>query len=667
MKMRLKTLLNIALLISIIVPAAAAVLLGVTSIRTQYMRAAESRVSAIGNAQSGGLEVLLAECKTTLISLKRMDEVAQTASGNYNEVRDVITPLFEGFKSSSPHMLNIIVTDYNGIICKDSAGVKTLGALFTDFEYAQLLSRSDTSLSHITADNEAYGGQHTFYVLGRIDNDDALVGYICIVYSVDIFTEYLKESDFLDYGNLFITDRRGTALGLEGNYVTRASEISSAPLRNIVENVFSNQRSLGDRNELIVSNHYVGSYGQIGSGSGHWFWFGTFPADKVDSITPPIVVLLCMLGISTGVCLIFMLRIIRKVTVPLNEMITKIRRVNEGDMDERFDTTNTSEYGYIAEAFNEMMNEVLVGGEMHRAISELSDNILFEWDYKKGSMYVSDNFLATFDIDPTQATLMNGHFIESLMEKDDCERFKVDLNKLFRSKGALNGEYQVKTKLGHMIWFSVRAHCVLDRSDELLRIIGVITNINTEKMLSLKLSEKASFDFLSGLYNRNTFMRQIQSEIDRNINSRVGLIFIDVDDFKFINDTYGHDTGDEIIKCVADIIKGELGDNGFAGRFGGDEFVMCVTEENTLNNIGEGLSRNVLALFDKGYYSEKHDITLKIKASLGIAISPEHGRDNESLLAAADEAMYFVKKNGKCNYQIFDPKKSVLTEMTHSI
>jgi diguanylate cyclase (GGDEF)-like protein len=94
---------------------------------------------------------------------------------------------------------------------------------------------------------------------------------------------------------------------------------------------------------------------------------------------------------------------------------------------------------------------------------------------------------------------------------------------------------------------------------------------------------------------------------------------------------------------------------------------MCVTEENTLNNIGEGLARNVLDLFDKGYHSEKHNITLKIKASLGIAISPEHGRDNENLLAAADEAMYFVKKNGKCNYHIYNPENSVLTELMHSI
>jgi diguanylate cyclase (GGDEF)-like protein/PAS domain S-box-containing protein len=661
MKIGLKTLLNLALLASILLPASIIVLMGVSATNLQYTRATANEVSVVSYGQSSGLEVILAHCKSNLWSLKRMEEIEQTASGNYNDVRDTVSELFSVFKSADKHLLNIIITDYNGVIRIDSFG--NAGMLFPDIEYARRLSRNETFLSDITINDENYNGAHTFYVLGRVDTYDGLAGFVCVVYSVDVFTNYLRNCGFFEYGDLFVTDRKGSALGLAGNYVTRLNEIESAPLRDIVGNAIGLQRNLGARSEAINSNAYVGSYGQVGSGSGHWFWFGTYPTDQIITFPLPIIVLVFMVGVSVIVCLLFMFAIIRKVTVPLNEMLIKIRRVNEGDMHERFDEAATGEYAYIAEAFNEMMNEVLMGGEMHRAISELSDNILFEWDYKRESLYVSDNFLAMFDIDPARATLMNGRFIDFLMEKDDTERFKMDMNKLFRSKGVLNGEYQVTTKLGSVIWISVRAHCVLDRQDELLRIIGVITNINTEKLLSLKLSEKASYDFLSGLYNRNTFMRQLQSEIERSINSRVGLIFIDVDDFKMINDTYGHDTGDEIIKCVADIIKDALGNEGFAGRFGGDEFVMCVTGENMLNQIGEGLSRTVLDHFDRGYRSEKHDITLKIKASLGIAIAPEHGRDNEALLAAADEAMYFVKKNGKCNYHIFDPKESVLTEL----
>lgn len=188
--------------------------------------------------------------------------------------------------------------------------------------------------------------------------------------------------------------------------------------------------------------------------------------------------------------------------------------------------------------------------------------MLFEWDFHKERMYASKNMLAKFDIDTDSATLSNGKFIDSLMSQDDSEKYKRDMNGLLKNKSGYSAEYQLKTKSGAVIWVSLRAVCISDRLGEPLRVIGVMTDIDNEKKLELQLSERASYDFLSQLYNRNTFIRNLTSEIERRGTKRVAVSFIDVDDFKFINDRYGHTIGDEVIRFVADTIRTKVDDQG---------------------------------------------------------------------------------------------------------
>jgi len=669
MKIGLKPLLSLVLMLTIIIPAGAIILTGISASRAQATQAIAGEVTSLSYAQSVGLDVLLDECVTSLHTLAQFEEIKQTAGENYSSVKeDTDLLLAAAMKAGAPYLLNIIVIDINGFVSIDSFG--NFASPFHAFEVAGDLARGETYISDIVMTDQTYGGENTFFVLTRVGSDESVYGYICMVYSIEMFTEYLSKGGLLgEYGSMFVTDRKGTSLGVDGVPITRANEIEPKNLGEIVTGVATSTREVAATQQLN-SNSHVGAYGSLSGNISNlknsWYWLSAYPKAEIDVVPLPVLVMITVVAAVSLMFIVIGSVVIRKVTLPPQEIFKKMRRINEGEMDERLDVKGTNEYAYISEMFNDMLDEVLISGEMHRAISELSDNMLFEWDFKKEQLFVSDNFKNMFELELEKATLLNGRFIDSLMEKEDIERYKVDINKLLRSLDSMQGEYQVTTKTGSVIWISVRSHCVLDRLGELLRIVGVITNINSEKLLSLQLSERASYDFLSGLYNRNTFMRELQSEITRSASSRVGVIFIDVDDFKFINDKYGHNTGDEIIKCVANIIKDKLGSAGFAGRFGGDEFVMCVVEEETLNNIDK-LATAVLELFDRGYYSKEFNVTLKIKASLGIAIAPEHGRDNETILAAADEAMYFVKKNGKCNFHIYDPEDSVLTELMHSI
>ena len=335
----------------------------------------------------------------------------------------------------------------------------------------------------------------------------------------------------------------------------------------------------------------------------------------------------------------------------------------EGATDIRFKVTNRkSELGEIQTSFNDLLDEVFLSEERHRTIAELSDNMLFEWDFHKERMYCSPNMLAKFDIKTEDSTLSNGKFIDSLMNSEDAEKYKRDINQLLKNKNGYSAEYQLKTKSGAVIWVSLRAVCITDRLGEPLRVIGVMTDIDNEKKLELQLSERASYDFLSQLYNRNTFIRNLTAEIDRRGTKRVAALFIDVDDFKFINDRYGHTIGDEVIRFVADTIRKKVDDRGgFAGRFGGDEFVLCFTNQEDIENI-ENISMDIINELYQGYDTPDGGMHIDVKASIGVAFCPEHTEDVNELLSFADTAMYFVKKNGKTNYHIYIPEDSATDE-----
>ena len=349
----------------------------------------------------------------------------------------------------------------------------------------------------------------------------------------------------------------------------------------------------------------------------------------------------------------------------MNGMLKTMTEISEaeGSTDIRFKVTNRrSELGEIQTSFNELLDEVFLSEERHRTIAELSDNMLFEWDFHKERMYASKNMLAKFDIDTDSATLSNGKFIDSLMSQDDSEKYKRDMNGLLKNKSGYSAEYQLKTKSGAVIWVSLRAVCITDRLGEPLRVIGVMTDIDNEKKLELQLSERASYDFLSQLYNRNTFIRNLTSEIERRGTKRVAVSFIDVDDFKFINDRYGHTIGDEVIRFVADTIRTKVDDRGgFAGRFGGDEFVLCFTNQDDIANI-ENISMDIINELYEGYTTADGAMHIDVKASIGVAFCPEHTEDVNELLSFADTAMYFVKKNGKTNYHIYIPEDSATDE-----
>jgi diguanylate cyclase (GGDEF)-like protein len=167
----------------------------------------------------------------------------------------------------------------------------------------------------------------------------------------------------------------------------------------------------------------------------------------------------------------------------------------------------------------------------------------------------------------------------------------------------------------------------------------------------------AHFDQLTGLPNRTLFMDRLNQAISvsNRATRAISLLFIDLDGFKPVNDTYGHSIGDRLLKEVAERLLSCLREGDTAARLGGDEFVVVLLESDLERAIT--VAHRILGMLRIPYEFGKKNIS-NISASIGIAEYPIHADQLDGLLSAADSAMYVAKNNGKNNYAIFSPSDS---------
>jgi diguanylate cyclase (GGDEF)-like protein/PAS domain S-box-containing protein len=185
-------------------------------------------------------------------------------------------------------------------------------------------------------------------------------------------------------------------------------------------------------------------------------------------------------------------------------------------------------------------------------------------------------------------------------------------------------------------------------------LCGISTDITERKEVEEHMLHMAQYDTLTHLPNRALFNDRLQQAIaaaQRN-KTRLALMFIDLDKFKPVNDTYGHGVGDMLLKEVAMRIQICLRESDTAARIGGDEFVVllpAIESQKDASRVGE----KILLALNKPFVLAGH--TLEISGSIGVAVYPEHGKVDKLLVKSADIAMYHAKKNGRNNVKMFQP------------
>ena len=229
------------------------------------------------------------------------------------------------------------------------------------------------------------------------------------------------------------------------------------------------------------------------------------------------------------------------------------------------------------------------------------------------------------------------------------ERFR----QLMAQHGAvLNFESEVYRADGTRLWISENAHAVRDAEGRLLYYEGTVQDISERRSYQAQLERQANHDLLTGLPNRILLTDRIEQGIARaaRLGYFLAVVFIDLDNFKFINDSLGHAAGDELLKEVAERLRICVRHSDTVARLGGDEFVLVLNDHYRAQSVIQQL-RRVLGEIARPLQLSGREF--QVGASLGVALYPADGDDVTTLLRHADIAMYAAKERGRNNFQFF--------------
>ncbi len=226
----------------------------------------------------------------------------------------------------------------------------------------------------------------------------------------------------------------------------------------------------------------------------------------------------------------------------------------------------------------------------------------------------------------------------------------------FRGKRDLHLEYRKRVKGQGYIWVECIIHFLQEPESGDVKGLMVVKDINDKKGKELELKKKADMDFLTEVYNRATTEKLVTEIVSQNMegNDVHAFLICDLDNFKTINDTLGHQVGDKVLIDSAEILKKHFRKTDIVGRLGGDEFIVLMQNVNSFSAIKNTVGRLVTE-FDRTYGEGEKAVRTTI--SIGISLSPIQGSNFVTLYQKADQALYRVKENGRNGFNIFEEEK----------
>ncbi len=283
---------------------------------------------------------------------------------------------------------------------------------------------------------------------------------------------------------------------------------------------------------------------------------------------------------------------------------------------------------------------------------EMDENLRFTWVSGKVRFMMGHG--PEFVLGKTREELYAGQPVERTPE------FEEHLKLIHERKPFTDFVANWRWDDGSVRYVNVSGKPMFDEDGRFLGYRGVSRDITDKKLAEERILHQALYDALTDLPNRILAMDRLAQDIRQaeRGNRQVAVLFLDLDDFKKINDSLGHDTGDRLLVEVGNRLAEELRGGDTVGRLGGDEFILLLPELRTAEEAG-AIADKLLQAISRPFHVEGRD--LQISASIGIALCPEDGRDAAELLRKADAAMYQAKADGRNALAFFTE------EMNHSV
>lgn len=312
----------------------------------------------------------------------------------------------------------------------------------------------------------------------------------------------------------------------------------------------------------------------------------------------------------------------------------------------------------------------------YRFIVSNSPDIIYMINHKGFFTFVNDRITDLLGYKPDD--LIGEHF-SALIYEDDLETANHVFNERRTGKRAshnvelrlkcLDPDIKHKSFESNSIVIELSAMGIYQNEDDSIPFLGtygVARDISDRKKAQEMIHFQAYHDLLTKLPNRELFIDRLHlsmSHADRN-NSKLAVMFLDMDGFKFINDSLGHAVGDNLLQQVSNRLKNILRDTDTVSRIGGDEFSILISEMQERDEAGL-VAQKLIDAFYQPILLDSHEITISF--SIGISIYPDDADSTDQLIKNADMAMYHIKGRGKNGYEYFSDNMKSIYEHRHNI
>ena len=288
--------------------------------------------------------------------------------------------------------------------------------------------------------------------------------------------------------------------------------------------------------------------------------------------------------------------------------------------------------------------------ERYRIVTETADEFLFDWNVETDDVYFS----------PSYAKRFGKKRIFQILVNDDLSVYEGFINRLLSgAQGQQSAQLRVCGTDGTIIWCSAQGAPIMGSTGKIARVVGILKDISQQVHEHEMLQMKAERDSLTNLYDKGTVQSMISEFLENApVNSRHAVFICDIDDFKGINDTFGHFSGDKVLIDIAEQLHHVFRSTDIVGRMGGDEFMVLMKDigsDEALRQKGE----DVLKAMHRAFAFPQ--IT-SVSGSAGAAVYPDDGLALPDLYQNADAALYAAKRAGKDRFMKFGDIKTATSE-----
>jgi diguanylate cyclase (GGDEF)-like protein/PAS domain S-box-containing protein len=280
---------------------------------------------------------------------------------------------------------------------------------------------------------------------------------------------------------------------------------------------------------------------------------------------------------------------------------------------------------------------------------------LWDWNLKTDKIYYAPRWKSMLGYEEHEIGDRPDEWFNRV-HPDDVDRTRMDISAHVRRRSShFISEHRIRHKDGTYRWVLCRGMAVWDESGNAVRMAGSISDITERKVAEERLLHDALHDTLTDLANRALFVDRLTQAIhraNRNPDYRFAVLFLDLDNFKDINDTIGHAVGDHLLIKVAEILRGGIRSVDTLARFGGDEFIILlddIKEEQGVQRVAGWIKEQ----FKHPIKVDQHEVF--VSASVGIVFSSAEYQKGEEIIRDADIAMYVAKNQGKSRSTVFQP------------